>query len=149
LALNLKQGEVIKKHSIVRILVVEDFAGWRQYILEKLKQNHDLQVIGVACDGHKGVLKAEELQPDLILLDIGLPKLDGIGAARQIRKLAPDAKILFVSQELDATIALAALSAGGHGYVVKLDAGEELFQAMEAVLAGRKYVSPRLADYPV
>ena len=71
-------------------------------MLEKLRENHNLRVIGVASDGLEAVQKAEELQPDLILLDIGLPSLNGIEVARQIRKLSPKSKILFVSQESSA-----------------------------------------------
>jgi DNA-binding NarL/FixJ family response regulator len=95
------------------------------------------------------VLKAEKLRPDLILLDIGLPKLDGIGAVPHIRKVAPETKILFLSQELDPDVARAALRAGGHGYVVKSDADSELFPAIEAVILGKKFVSRRLADQAV
>jgi DNA-binding NarL/FixJ family response regulator len=129
--------------------VVDDFADWRRCVLEKLRENRSLQVIGVACDGLTAVLEAEKLQPDLILLDIGLPKLDGIESARHIRKIAPESKILFLSQELDPDVARAALSAGGHGYVVKSDADSELLAAVEAVMLGKNFVSPRLADHAV
>ena len=130
-----------------RILVVDDFADWRRYVLEKLGENQRLQVVGVACDGLEGVQRVKELQPDLILLDIGMPKLNGIAAARQIRKVALKCKILFVTQELDADVAREALSAGGHGYVVKSDAEGELFAAVEAVLLGKTFVSPRLGEH--
>jgi DNA-binding NarL/FixJ family response regulator len=92
-----------------------------------------LQVIGVASDGLEAVLNTEVLQPDLILLDIGLPKLSGIEAARRIRNVAPGSKTLFLSLESDLDLARAALSAGGHGYVVKSDAEDELIAAIEAV----------------
>jgi DNA-binding NarL/FixJ family response regulator len=126
--------------------VVDDFADWRLCIRKKLHENRGLQVIGVASDGLEAVLKAKELQPDLILLDIGLPKLNGIEAARRISKVAPESRILFLSQERDADVAQAALSAGGDGYVVKSDAEDELFAAVEAVMLGEKYLSPRLID---
>jgi DNA-binding NarL/FixJ family response regulator len=129
-----------------RILVVDDFADWRRYVLEKLRENRGWQVIDVASDGLEAVQKAEELLPDLILLDIGMPELDGIEAARHIRKVSPKCKILFLTQELDADVARAALSAGGHGYVIKSDAEGELFAAVEAVLLGKTFVSARLAD---
>jgi DNA-binding NarL/FixJ family response regulator len=93
-----------------------------------------LRVIGVASDGLEAVLKTEELQPELILLDIGLPKLDGIEAARRIRNAVPESKVLFVSQESDLDVVRAALSAGGHGYVVKSDAEDELMAAIEMVM---------------
>jgi DNA-binding NarL/FixJ family response regulator len=144
--LNSKQEEAISNPSFVRILVVDDSADWRRCVLEKLQENPSLQVIGVASDGLEAVLKAEKLQPDLILLDIGLPKLDGIAAARQIRKVAPESKILFLSQERDPDIARAALSAGGHGYVVKSDADRELFVAVQTVMLEKQFVSRSLAD---
>lgn len=144
--MNSKQEEVICNQPFLRILVVDDFADWRHCVLEKLRENRSLQVVGVASDGLEAVLKAEELQPDLILLDIGLPKLDGIETARHIRKIAPRAKIVFLTQEIDRDVARAALDAGGHGYVVKSDADGELFAALEAVILGKKFVSARLAD---
>ena len=104
-----------------------------------------MRIVGVASDGLDAIQKAGELQPDLILLDIGLPKVTGMAAARDIRNVAPKSKILFLSQELDLDVALAALS-DGHGYVVKSDANNELFAAVEAVLQGKKFVSCRLAE---
>jgi CheY-like chemotaxis protein len=106
-----------------------------------------LRVIGVALDGLEAVLKAEALQPDLILLDIGLPKLDGIEAARRIRNAAPESKILFLSQEFDLDVARVALNAGGQGYVVKSDAEDELIAAIEAVMEGQQYVSRKSAGH--
>ena len=93
----------------------------------------------------RAIQKAGELQPDLILLDIGLPKVTGIVAARRIRNVAPKSKILFLSQELDLDVALAALSEGGHGFLVKSDAESELFAAVDEVMQGKKFVSRRLA----
>ncbi|HXQ39599.1 MAG TPA: response regulator transcription factor, partial [Anaerolineales bacterium] len=101
--------------------------------------------VGVASDGLQAIQKAEELQPDVILLDVGLPKLNGIEAARRIRKVAPNSKILFLSQEIDVDVARVALG-DGHGYVVKSDANNELFAAVDAVMQGKKFVSRRLAS---
>ena len=100
-------------------------------------------------DGLEAILKAEELQPDLILLDIGLPKINGIVAARRIRDVAPKSKILFVSETIDVDVARAALSEGGHGFVVKSDAEKELIAAVEAVIRGEKFLSSRLASPPL
>jgi CheY-like chemotaxis protein len=104
-----------------------------------------MRIVGVVSDGLAAVLKAEELQPDVILLDVGLPKLNGIEAARRIRRIAPKSKILFLSQEIDVEVTRIALS-DGHGYVVKSDAENELFAAIEAVVQGNKFVSRRLAS---
>jgi DNA-binding NarL/FixJ family response regulator len=149
LGLNSKQEEVICNQSFVRILVVDDFADWWHWVLEKLRENRNLQVVGVASGGLEAVLKAKKLQPDLVLLDIGLPKLDGIAAARHIRKVAPECKILFLSQETDPDVVRAALSAGGHGYVVKSDADRELLAAIEAVMRGKTFLSPRMTNHGV
>jgi CheY-like chemotaxis protein len=105
-----------------------------------------LQIVGFASDGAEAVLKAGELRPDLILMDVSLPGLSGIHAAARIRGLSPESKILFVSQHLDFDIALAALDAGGLGYVVKSDAEGELLTAVEAVMSGKRFVSALLAS---
>jgi CheY-like chemotaxis protein len=106
-----------------------------------------LRVIGVASDGLEALQKAEELQPDLIVLDIGLPSLNGIEAARQIRKLSPKSKILFVSQESSADIVQGALGTGAQGYVLKSDAGRELLKGVNAVLRGERFVSGRFSGH--
>jgi len=93
-----------------------------------------------ASDGLEAVTKAAELQPDLVLLDIGMPNLDGIKAAAQIRSVAPEAKILFVSGNTDPDIVQSALSDGARGYVSKSEMGRELLPALEAVLSGKRFV---------
>ena len=95
-------------------------------------------------DGLEAIYKAEELHPDLILLDVGLPTLNGIEAARQIRKLSPESEILFVSQESSADVVQEAFDLGAMGYVAKTDAGRELLAAVEAICHGRRFVSTRL-----
>ena len=106
-----------------------------------LDQRPNLQVISEASDGQEAVQKAEELKPDLILLDIGLPTLNGIEAARQIGKVAPESKIIFVTQESSPEAVQAALSLGAWGYVPKARAARDLLAAIEAVLEGRQFVS--------
>src|SRR6201993_4753535 len=104
-----------------------------------------MRIVGVS-DGLKAVRKAQELQPDVILLDVGLPQINGIEIARRIRKLAPNSKILFLSQGIDLDVVRLALGEVGHGYVVKSDAEKELFAAVEAVMQGKKFVSRKLAS---
>jgi DNA-binding NarL/FixJ family response regulator len=84
-----------------------------------------------------------ELKPDLILLDIGLPTLNGLEAARQIRKLVPESKIIFLSQESSADVVQEALRIGARGYVVKVRAATGLLTAVEAVISGKRYVSSK------
>src|ERR1700741_2146371 len=98
--------------SPMRVLVVEDFAPFWQVIRSTLAERPDVQVIGEVADGLEGVQKAALLAPDLVLLDIGLPTLNGIEAARQIRKLAPASKIIFLSQEFSDDMVEKALSLG-------------------------------------
>jgi DNA-binding NarL/FixJ family response regulator len=126
--------------------VVDDFVPWRNYLVAKLGENAALQVVGFASDGAEAVLKAAELHPDLILMDVNLPELSGIQAAARIRWVSPESKILFLSQILDFDVALAALDSGGLGYVVKSDAENELLAAVEAVMSGKRFVSALLAN---
>src|SRR5579863_1138611 len=130
-----------------RVLVVEDFLPFRQFICSALGEKPELQVVGEVSDGQEAVHKAEELRPDLILLDIGLPTLNGIEAARQIRKLAPESKIIFVSQESSADVVQEALALGALGYVVKAHAGSELLAAVGAVLAGSQFLGSGLLGH--
>jgi DNA-binding NarL/FixJ family response regulator len=126
---------------LIRVLVVDDFAPWRNYVLEKLRENSCLHVVDFASDGLEAVRKAMELKPDLILLDIGLPGLNGITAAKQIRELVPNSKIIFLTQETSIDIVQAALSSGAEGYVFKTSAEIHLLAAVEAVLSGKQFVS--------
>jgi DNA-binding NarL/FixJ family response regulator len=112
----------ILRSPLVRILLVEDFEPFRRFIRSQLQPRLDLEVIAEASDGLEAVHVAEQLQPDLILLDIGLPKLNGIEAARRIRKLCPESKIVFLSQESSADVIEEALNSGGTGYVIKANA---------------------------
>jgi len=125
----------------VRVLIVEDFVAFRRFVCSTLGTRPELQVVGEASDGREAVQKAEELKPDLILLDIGLPTLNGIDAARQIRKLSPESKIIFLSQESSADVIEAALSLGALAYVVKMRAESDLLAAVDSVLLGKRFVS--------
>jgi DNA-binding NarL/FixJ family response regulator len=133
--------------SAVRVLVVDDYEPFRRIVCSTLGEEQDLQVIGEASDGLDAVRKAEELQPDLIVLDIGLPILNGIEAARRIRKLCPECKILFMSQESSVDVAQEALRLGAMGYVVKARAGSELLPSVDAVCKGRQFVSKELSGH--
>lgn len=129
---------------IKRVLVVDDYEPWRRFVCSTLQKRPELQIIGEVSDGSEAVRIAEELQPDLILLDIGLPTLNGFEAARRIRSLSPESRILFLSEHRSREMADEALRIGGSGYVAKFDAKRELLLAVEAVLGGRRFVSTSL-----
>jgi DNA-binding NarL/FixJ family response regulator len=131
----------------VRVLVVDDFEEFRRYVASTLREQPELQVIWEASDGLEAIQKAEELQPDLIVLDIGLPKLNGLAAAERILKLSPKSRILFLSVESSPDMVQAAFNVGASGYVVKMDAEHDLIAAVAGVLRGKKFVGSRFAEY--
>jgi len=128
-----------------RTLVVDDVEDFRQFLCSTLEQGTECEVVGEASDGLQAVLQAQQLQPDLILLDIGLPTLNGIEAARRIRKLSPNSKILFFTQNCSLEIAQGALKTGAIGYLLKSDA-TDLAWAVETVLRGEQFVSSRVME---
>jgi len=128
----------------IKILVVEDHEPFRRLVSSVLQQSKELQVVGEASDGLEAIQKAEDLQPDLILMDIGLPKLSGIAAAKQIRRLIPRAKLLFLTQETDAAVIRETFRAGGRGYVHKMRTASDLLPAIDAVLRGETFLSSGL-----
>ena len=127
--------------STVRILVVEDFEKFRHFVVEMLGKRPELQVVGEASDGLEALQKAAELRPDLILLDISLPSLNGIEVARQMRSLVPESKIIFLARESSSDVVQEALGLGARGYVTKNMVLADLFAAVETVLVGMTFVS--------
>lgn len=133
--------------TAVRILVVDDYSPWHDFVSSTLNKEPGWEVIGSVSDGLAAVDQAQQLKPDLILLDIGLPTLNGIQAATRIRETSPCSKILFVSENRSLDVAESALNTGAMGYVIKSDAGAELVPAIKAVLQGKRFVSARLARH--
>lgn len=117
-----------------RVLIVDDYEPWRQFVRAALQKKIELEIVGESSDGLQAIQQAQELRPDLILLDLGLPALHGIEAARRLRSLLPMSKILFVSQESSPDVVQEALSTGAQGYVVKQSA-RDLLKAVSAALA--------------
>ena len=124
----------------VRILVVEDHAQFRQIICTELQGRAEFEIVE-AVDGLEAVQKAVDLHPDVILLDINLPRMHGFEVAKQIRRLVPHARLLFMSQESSTDFVRKALALGGHGYILKLSAGTDLLPGIDAVLDGQRFVS--------
>jgi DNA-binding NarL/FixJ family response regulator len=127
--------------SISRVLVVEDFVPFRRFICTMLASLKNCQVVGEASDGPEALRKAVELKPDLILLDIGLPILNGMEVARQLRELVPESRIIFVTQESSSDVVEEALRMGARGFVTKVKVGNELPAALSAVIAGQQFVA--------
>ncbi len=124
-----------------RVMVVEDFQSFREFVCLKLAQRPKLQIICEVSDGLEAVLKAEELKPDLILLDMGLPTLNGFEVAQRILGLAPKSKIIFSSRESSPDIVQEAMRLGACGYVFKTHAEADMLVAIDAVLSGKQFVS--------
>jgi DNA-binding NarL/FixJ family response regulator len=133
-----KWGEGGVEVTCVRVLVVEDFAPFRRFVSLTLGNVRDFEVICETSDGLEAVQKAAELKPDLILMDIGLPSLNGIEAGRRIRTLVPECKIIFLSQESSADVMEEALCLGAWAYVVKSRAASDLLPALEAIVVDRQ-----------
>jgi DNA-binding NarL/FixJ family response regulator len=132
--------------SVVKILVVDDFRYWQDFVRVCFEKRPDVHILGVASSGLEAIQKAEDLQPDLILLDISLPGINGIQAAERIRQLFPKIKIIFLTGHSDPEIARDAFRAGGDGYILKWDVAEELIVGMEAVLLGKRFTSRGIVE---
>ena len=128
----------------LRVIVVDDSPKFRALAISILHSRPELQVIAEACDGEEAVRKVEMLRPDLVLLDLGLPRLDGFEVARIIRETAAESKVLFLSQESSADIVRKALGLGAYGYVLKSDAATDLLEAVSTVVKGKQFLSRTL-----
>ncbi len=135
--------------SSIRVLVVEDYPAFRRFLVSTMQSRPELEVVCEVANGSEAVQKARELQPELISLDIGLPSLNGIEAARRIRRVSPNSKILFVSENHSADVIEEALRTGALGYVLKSDAASDLLPAVEAVLQSKKFVSASVSVHHV
>ncbi|HTM18420.1 MAG TPA: response regulator transcription factor [Terracidiphilus sp.] len=123
-----------------RVLLADDHT----LVLEGLRKilEPECEVVGAVEDGRSLLVTAKQLQPDIILLDISMPLLNGVEAARRLRAAAPDAKVIFVTMHADATYVAGAFRAGASGYVLKRCASVELLKAINQVLTGRPYITP-------
>jgi DNA-binding NarL/FixJ family response regulator len=140
----LDEGVTLDK-SPISVLVVEDYEPFRHFIATTFRTHPHLRILEEVSDGAEAVRQAQQLQPDLICLDVGLPTLNGIEAARRIQVVSPMSKILFVSENRSSDIVEEALRAGGLGYVIKSDAARDLLPATVAVLQGKRFVSASLS----
>jgi DNA-binding NarL/FixJ family response regulator len=132
----------------VAILIVDDFEPWRSTVRSMLAEDPDLEVVGESSDGLDAVVMSAAIRPHLVLLDIHLPKLNGLDAARQIREVSPGTKILFLSSYHGVDLMREALKIGA-GFVVKADAARDLLPIVRAVVRNEPFVRFRfLGDGP-
>ena len=125
----------------VRILIVEDSDVLRHSVCSMLQGCADFCVVGEACDGVQAINQSKALQPDVILLDVSMPNLNGLRAAPRILQVSPQSKILMFSQHDASYLVSAALNAGALGYVVKSDAGQYLLAGLRATSKGEQFLS--------
>jgi two-component system response regulator NreC len=130
----------------IRTLLAEDHTLVRSGVRALLEASKEVSVVGEAEHGRKAVELTRELQPELVLMDIGMPELNGIEAARQIRASMPDTRVIMLSMYQDQQYVFESLKAGANGYVLKAAAFQELLSAIDAVMSGRSYISPALSD---
>ena len=125
-----------------RLVIADDHV----LLLDGLKRllENEFDLVATATDGYAAVAAAEQSRPDVVLIDIGLPLLNGLEAARQIRRALPQTKIIFVTMQTERIYVEEAFRAGGSGYVLKQAAATELLKAIETVLSGERYISPRI-----
>ncbi len=130
----------------IRIVIAEDYTILREGLKSLLSSQPDFEIVGEAEDGRKAVQLAEEFKPDLILTDLTMPKMTGMEAIREIKKVSPKTKILVLTVHEAEEYVLATFRAGADGYAVKDSTRQELVMAIRMVLAGQPYVSPKLSD---
>ena len=130
----------------VRVLLADDHAVVRDGLRALLEGARDLEVVGVAGNGRDAVAEAQRLRPDIVIMDIAMPELDGVEATRRIVDKCPETRVLILSMYLSAEHIHRALQAGAQGYVLKESAGEEVIEAIRAVRAGKRYLSHRITQ---
>ncbi|HXX46699.1 MAG TPA: response regulator transcription factor [Myxococcota bacterium] len=130
----------------VSVMLADDHAVVRDGLRALLEGGNDLQVVGVAGNGREAVAEALRLRPDIVIMDIAMPELDGVEATRRIVERCPDTRVLILSMYLSAEHIYRALQAGAQGYVLKESAGEEVVDAIRALRAGKRYLSHRITE---
>ena len=128
-----------------RVLVADDHGVVRQGLRALLEKSSEVSVVGEASDGREAVRLADELHPDIVIMDIAMPLVNGIDASSLIAGRVPDTKVIILSMHSDESYILRALSAGAKGYLLKDSAEEDLLPAVKTVAAGRPYFSPAIS----
>lgn len=129
----------------IRVLIVDDHTILREGIRSLLERESDIEIVGEAGDGEEAVAKAGELEPDVVLMDIGMPKMNGIEATRRIRQKYPHIRVLILSMHDDEEYVRPLMQAGASGFVLKRSATTELVVALRAAYQGHTVLAPGLA----
>ncbi|HMT09189.1 MAG TPA: response regulator transcription factor [Pyrinomonadaceae bacterium] len=132
--------------SPLRILVVEDHQTVREGIKLLVRTQADLEVAGEAACGETAITEVERLKPDIVVMDISMPNMNGLKATQRLRQTAPDLKILILTRHTDDGYLQQLIGAGANGYVLKQSAPAELINAIRAVSSGKSYLDPALTD---
>jgi DNA-binding NarL/FixJ family response regulator len=130
----------------ITVFLADDHAVLRDGLRCLLKAQHDIKVVGDVADGREAVRRVAELYPDVVIVDIAMPELNGIEAARQIREVCPSSEVIILSMHSTTEHIFRALQAGAHGYLLKESAGVEVVNAVRAVHAGHRYLSQKISD---
>ena len=129
----------------IRVLLVDDHAVVREGLRTFLELQDGLEIAGEAADGHEGVAAAERLRPDVVLMDLVMPRLDGVGAMRELRRRLPGVRVIVLTSFTDDAKLLPALQAGAAGYLLKNAQPQEIARAVRAAHAGEALLDPQVA----
>ena len=129
----------------IKVLLADDHRIMREALRSIIEKESDMKVVGEAADGRTAVRLSRELFPDVVIMDITMPELNGVEATNQILSEDPSVKVLALSMHSDEHFVAGMLKAGGSGYLLKDCAGEELVQAIRSVISGKDYLSPKIA----
>jgi DNA-binding NarL/FixJ family response regulator len=130
----------------LRILIADDHGLVRRGARAVLQTQRGWKVVAEAANGHEAVEKAIQLKPDVAVLDLGMPELSGVGAARQIRAAVPEVKVLVLTMHESDQMVQLALDAGAHGYILKSDLTDTLPKAVKAVVEGKRFLTPKVSE---
>jgi DNA-binding NarL/FixJ family response regulator len=131
---------------MIRVLIADDHAVVAEGLKSLIEAQSDMQVVAIAADGREAVRRTEELQPDVLLMDLSMPELNGADATRVILEQDPARKVIVLSMYADHEYVRRALKAGALGYVVKRSAAKDVVEAIRSVQNGQRYISPAVAD---
>ena len=131
---------------MIRVLIADDHAIVRSGISRMLEDQEDIQIVGESTDGQEAIQKVLETRPDVILLDISMPGMDGLDVTKQLKAIDPNVRILILTMHAEEQYAPRLMRAGAMGYVTKHAAPEELVKAIQVIHSGRRFISPALAE---